>query len=51
MATRDLAISGRQSEADLPQAGNVLIPPFQATAPWDVRDVVPLPDYRLNRPF
>jgi hypothetical protein len=25
MATRDLAISGRQSEADLPQAGNVRI--------------------------
>jgi hypothetical protein len=25
----------------------ILIPPFQATAPWDVRDVVPLPDYRL----
>lgn len=23
MATRDLAISGRQNEADLPQAGNV----------------------------
>ena len=24
-----------------------LIPPSQATAPWDVRDVVPLPGYRL----
>jgi hypothetical protein len=24
-----------------------LIPPFQATAPWDVRDVIPLPGYRL----
>lgn len=26
---------------------SVLILPFQATAPWDVRDLVPLQDYRL----
>jgi hypothetical protein len=24
-----------------------LIPPFQASAPWDVTDAVPLPNYRL----
>ena len=32
------------SKEDCPPA---LIPPFQATAPWDVRDIIPLPDYRL----
>jgi len=30
---------------------NALIPPVQFTAPWDVRNVIPLPGYRLTVQF